>query len=261
MQINKIRAVYFSPNMNTKRIALNILLGLGLNETPIEQWDCTRMGARQIPHAFRQDDLVLAVAPTYGGRLPVVKPGLFSNIRGENTPTIFVIVYGNQGYGDALLEMQRTLEARDFQCFAAAAFVAEHSLSDVVGKGRPDQDDVMMARDFGAEVRQKLDAEDLSPIEVPGNYPYTDIKGFPYDGPVTDATCTRCMACYRWCPADAIPYYDPEHTDYEKCIRCRCCVRRCPIHARAIVDTAFVEKITEFDKAYGNTRFQPEFFV
>ena len=69
-------------------------------------------------------------------------------ITGHNTPAILVVVYGNQDYDDALLELKTTMESNGFQTVACIACIAEHSIMGVYAKGRPDSDDETILRFF-----------------------------------------------------------------------------------------------------------------
>ena len=67
---------------------------------------------------------LLVVMPVYGGRLPAIAVQRLREIRGNDSPAIAVVVYGNRAYDDALLELRDILTANGFKVVAAAAFIA-----------------------------------------------------------------------------------------------------------------------------------------
>ena len=74
--------------------------------------DLTRPENRKKEYQFTDRDLVLAGAPVYAGRLPRVPEELFTNLRGDHTPCVCMVSYGNRDYDDALLEEKELLESR-----------------------------------------------------------------------------------------------------------------------------------------------------
>ncbi len=64
-----------------------------------------------------------------------------SRPKGNQTPAIAVVTYGNRDYEDALLELQTILEQNGFVVIGAAALIAEHSIVHSVGHDRPDEAD------------------------------------------------------------------------------------------------------------------------
>lgn len=261
MDIHSLDVAFFSPTHSTKRMALNAVNGLNLVKVPTELIDISASAAREKKRVLRKDGLLLAATPTYGGRVPNVCPPVFTNFEGSGTPAILLVTYGVKGYGSTLHELNAILSERGFICIAAAAFVTEHTFSQVVGAGRPNAQDYQQAVLFGEQTREKLDRGDFSTPVLPGGEPYPYHPVFPYDGPVTDDTCTMCNACYRWCPADAIPSHAPNQTDFDKCIRCLSCIEHCPIGSREMLDPIFHEKVSAFEKLYANEPGELELFL
>lgn len=88
-----------------------------------EARDFTLPAAREEAYQFQEDDLVVLGTPVYAGRVPNVLLPFLKTVRGDHTPAIPVVVYGNRNFDDALAELRDILENQGFLCGAAAAFV------------------------------------------------------------------------------------------------------------------------------------------
>ena len=66
---------------------------------------------------------LLVVMPVYGGRLPAIAVQRLREIRGNDSPAIAVVVYGNRAYDDALLELRDVLTANGFCLFSLVSSV------------------------------------------------------------------------------------------------------------------------------------------
>lgn len=221
---NWITAV-FSPTGGTSKIATAIA--------------GVRMGARidlcspVEPQKIPAGAPLLAVVPVYGGRIPAIAAQRLRALQGSGNPAIAVVVYGNRAYDDALLELKNILTETGHQVIAAAAFIAEHSISRSIATGRPDAADLAQCVQFGAAVEAKLTSNQLSTVEVPGNAEYRPLPQMPVTPMVTDA-CGGCGMCARKCPTGAIPLQAPRSTDAARCILCMRCVAICPRKARLL---------------------------
>ena len=70
---------------------------------------------------------------SFGGRVPAVAVDRIKKLKGNNSNTILVAVYGNREYDDTLIELEDTLKKVQFHCVAAVAAIAEHSIMQLVG--------------------------------------------------------------------------------------------------------------------------------
>ena len=98
-------------------------------------------------HVFGPEDLVILGAPVYAGRLPQLEGGIFERLRGDGTPAVFNVSYGNRAFEDALLEEQDICQAHGFHGIAAGAWIAPHTFSGRIGAGRPDGADLEKVRE------------------------------------------------------------------------------------------------------------------
>lgn len=148
--------VFFSPTHTSAKIARAIGEGIGMGRR-IET-DLT-LDESDSPIEIN-DSLTVIAAPVYGGRVAPVALQRIKRLKGNNSPTIVVVVYGNRDYEDALLELRDTVASLGFTPLSAGAFIGEHSYSTAempVAAGRPDATDLQIARTFGADSLKKLE--------------------------------------------------------------------------------------------------------
>lgn len=266
MDIKKASAVYFSPTGTTGKAVKAIAEGTGL---PYEEIDLTTLKSRQnTSHSFKKNDLVVIGLPVYGGRLPMNLDDFFSVLKGKNTPAIALVMYGNREYEDALIELKIRLEERGFKVIAGAAFIGEHTFSKNVATGRPNAEDLGIAKEFGAKVIKEIDKAASGTLTVKGNYPFI-AQGFNPIQPryltkvasiITTEDCTRCGLCAENCPWGAIDKDDHAVIDSLKCMRCFRCIKLCPSLAKKVIDPKFYEFLAEFEKRLNAIRKEPELF-
>lgn len=257
----KLHTVYFSATNTTRQVVQAIAGGIG----SYTEHDLTMPPGRSQTLNFGENDLVIFGVPVYAGRVPAFLMDCFAGITGRRTPAVFVVVYGNRAYEDALLELKDTFEQKGFIGVAGGAFIGEHSYTDKVATGRPDEADLAMAKRLGADIKALLstasDMSSLSPLTVHGNAPYKAMVTRPPMKPDTDSNCTDCGLCARSCPTGAIDSHNFRDIDAAKCIKCCCCVKRCPVGAKSlnhrIINTIRQALIDNFSQV----RHEPELFV
>lgn len=234
MDIKQSHIVGFSPCGSTFRALRAIAAGF---PAPAREHSVTLPEDRTAQREFGFEDLVIIGFPVYGGRLPRVADEVFATLKGSRTPAILVAVYGNRDYEDALLEMQKCMEARGFMPFAAAAVIAEHVFQPQVGASRPDKEDKAGLEGFGRAAVASLAgiaSADAVCFTAPGEFPYRkEPLRLPF-APETLDNCIECGACIDACPSAAIPQGDPFTTIADRCMACVACVKVCPVEARVI---------------------------
>lgn len=257
----KVNLVYFSATGTTARVLNAIGAGLGGD---IREYDITHAYSRRQGIEFGAEDLVVVGVPVYGGRVPDFLTEYLTRVRGTQTPAALVVVYGNRDYDDALLELKDIMEAAGFIGIAAGAFIGEHSYTRLVATGRPDQQDLQVARDFGSRVVKILaNAKDTGrwpPLSVKGNFPYKE-RGAKHDAiPHISPDCIECGMCAESCPMQAISWTDFHDIDGAKCIKCCRCVKVCPVQAVSLEDER-VERVRQMlIKNHSQVRREPEMF-
>ena len=240
MKYQKAGLVYFSPTGTTRKILEGIAKGFNAEVSNII--DITNPVVRGSDSFLFEDDIVLIGAPVYSGRLPADAVSCFSKMKGNKIPAILVVVYGNREYEDALLELKDMAVKSGFVPIACGAFIGEHSFSCEefpVAAGRPDEDDLKKAENFGKEIAAKFagaeEPDSMNDFHVSGNEPYKERKKIPPMDfiEVTDK-CDDCGICAEVCPNGAINENDFRSSDIEKCIYCCACIKSCPTGARIL---------------------------
>ncbi|MDD3891205.1 MAG: EFR1 family ferrodoxin [Bacteroidales bacterium] len=260
MIIKKVTSVYFSPNGTTKEIVNKVAKGMGDYE--IQEIDLTSVESRNIKRNFEKDELLIFGLPVYSDRLPGLSNDIFENIKGNNTPAIAIVSYGNREYGDALLELKDNLIEADMRVISGAAIVAEHCLNKNIATSRPDERDDLKIADYANRIKEKIKniqtIETLEDIHVKGNYPYHPIKANQI--PTGDDKCIECGLCKTNCPVNAIRESNYRLTDSDLCIGCGSCINVCPTGARAIRNEGFIHFIKKLEEI-AKERKEIEFFI
>ncbi len=258
-----LKLLYFSATENTETICKEIAAGIKEN---FLEYDLTPKQAREKPYSFAANDLVIVGVPVYSGRIPEFLVEIFQRIKGQLTPAVFVVTYGNREYDDALLELKDIFEKNGFKGIAGAAFIGEHSYGREIAGERPDSSDLKIARELGIKVKEKLEAEEnlieLPSLEVKGEFPLKERSGrFKELGPKTTAACTECGICAENCPMAIISFENFRDVEPGKCIRCCSCIQKCPEDAKYFDDPGFNRIKQYLIDNYGDIRKEPEIFI
>jgi ferredoxin len=266
MNINCVKLIYFSPTRATRRVLEGIAEGGRFGS--VEHIDLTPAEAkiRELPEM--NDELAIIGSPVYAGRLPNDMISRFRRLKGNDTPAVIVVVYGNRAYEDALLELRDLAGESGFKPVAAGAFIGEHSYSTgaaPVAVGRPDVEDLIKAKEFGTMIHEKIRTigalDELSQLKVPGNFPYKEGSALANISPVTQETiCAKCEKCASVCPTAAIAVADTVVTDRSLCIRCCACVKSCSTGARVMEDPR-IRQLVEWLSQNCRERKEPEIFL
>jgi ferredoxin len=267
MGVNFLRIIYFSPTETTKKVLEGI--GKGIQSEIIERVDLTSPKAENQDFDESYDELTLIGAPVYGGRIPVDAKNRLNRLKANNSPAAVVVVYGNREYEDALLELRDIASEAGFKPIAGGAFIGEHSFANdetPIASGRPDPEDLNRAEEFGKQIRLKLEGnrkvEDLSIIQVPGNFPYKK-RGKRLDEispTVKEELCTKCGNCAMGCPTEAITLEAKIMIRQDACILCCACIKNCPTQA-ITMEHPKIKKAAEWLYTDYRERKEPEIYI
>jgi len=263
-----VKLAYFSPTGTTRQILKAISEGLGAAN--VENIDLTLPGPEAETPTKTRDELMLLGVPVYEGRIPKTAIPRLSQLKADKIPAVIVVVYGNRDFDDALLEFNDLAKEWGYLPIAGGAFIGEHSFANEnrpLGIGRPDADDLKAAREFGAQIRAKMNGLDsvneASLIKPPGNKPYREIDRSALEdrsAATKDEDCTLCGDCALLCPVGAITVEDIVKTDNMACILCNACVKNCPTGAR-VVDDPMINKIANWVSKNFQARSEPVTFL
>ena len=277
MEIKSVWAVYFSGTGTTEKVVTTLAKDLAQSLNASYQTFCFNLPqSREGELAFGPQDLVVFGVPVYAGRVPnLLLPYIQNKVKGQNTPAVPVVLYGNRNFDDGLMELRNVLFQNGFRPFAAGAFVGEHSFSKILGAGRPDSEDMALAAQLAEKAAQL--AKDMAqppeqPVAVEGCDPirpyYTPrdrhgepIKDFLKAKPVTDLTkCVHCGLCARICPMGSIDPNDVSNV-VGKCIKCCACVKKCPRGAKYFDHEGYLYHQHELEDQYAGRRAESKIFL
>lgn len=257
MEISKLNNIFFSPSGTTEKVSKMISeifsdnpKQINLLKTPI-----------LTENTFSENEVVVVSMPVFAGRIPQICVPQLKNLKGNGTPAIAVVVFGNRAYDDALLELCDILESCGFNTIGAAAFVAQHSIFNQVAHGRPDKNDIDKISKFAALCSDKLDRSNGSfqKLNVNGHRPYCKVSNIPLK-PEGNYKCIKCGACAKICPVGAIDVNSPINTNTKKCISCTACISVCPTGSRKFRGGKYILANKGF-VALNSKRVEPSWFI
>lgn len=228
----KVTAVYFSAT-GTNRTSVRTIAAT-LSEG-YQELDLTNYEPESEEITFDKDEILIIGAPVYKGRIYKGAAKKFCQLKGNYTPCVITVTYGNRHYDDALIELYDQMRNQGFYPIAAAALVGQHTYGDIQ-VGRPNREDQKEDIEFAHRIVEKLetlgtDFDKMAQLLLPGNRPYKDGGTGGGFRPLTSDHCTSCGLCVKRCPENAIAL-DCKTIDSQKCISCFRCIRYCPSKAK-----------------------------
>ena len=248
--VDSVQSLFFSPTGSTRRIVEAIAEGTGVPSlVPIS---VTTPQDRDSFSGQIAGDLLIVGVPVYTGRVPSFVLSPLSQVDGTGRWALPVAVCGNVRMGTCLAELCAVLKRQGFTIPAAGNFVAQHSFACEgfpIAKGRPDQDDLRQAVEFGHRVVGRIaeGAEDITCVYgrflyirmyVSGSTEATGFVSMPERHRPTIRVsehnadlCDDCGNCVEVCPTGSI---DPQSyfVEDETCIRCFACTAVCLSEAK-----------------------------
>ena len=272
--LKEINILYFSGTGTTRKVVLSLAKSLAVKiEEPVKcnNIDFSLPKARKQAPCFTEKDLVIAGIPVYAGRVPNVLLKYLNSVKGNGAQAVAVVLYGNRGFDDALIELTDILSDNGFKVIAAGAFIGEHAFSEILAKGRPDESDMKRVDDLAGDIYAKINRRtDFSKLLVSGQKPYRnyyqpkDRYSNPFDfrviTPQTNKdVCIDCKHCTEICPVGSISYGDTSVMN-GICIKCCACIKGCPVGAKYFDDENYLKHQHELEEIYAERR-EPKTFI
>lgn len=164
----KLYAMYFDPSGETKKVLDVLAEQMG----GAESVDFTAMDKRYDVYRCQRGDVCLIGVPAKNGRVPAEALGNLMKVKADHAAAILVVTYGQNGYGDALLELRKSMESCGFISVAAAAVMIG---KDSQGNDHPDADDRAQLQEMALKMKEKATwPRKWKDFFVPGRYPYRD---------------------------------------------------------------------------------------
>lgn len=251
--------IYFSPTGTSRTSVLTILEPLAKGQE-IEELDLTAYRDNYPETVFTKEDFVVFGAPVYGGRIPAVSRPRFDSVKGDKTPCIVTVTYGNRDYDDALLELCELVTANGFVVQGAAALIGQHTYGEIQ-VGRPNKGDAQENLEFAQrfmEQRAHCDMHTPPALSIKGDHPYKNGGHGGSFTPQPTGDCNQCQICAQECPVNAID--DKSIANGDTCISCFRCIHVCPLDARQMQDPAYTAFAAEFTERLKYPR-KNEYFI
>ena len=277
MKTKTVWAVYFSGTGTTRKVITHLSKSVAQGLGASWQEYCFNLPqARQKELIFNPEDLVVMGVPVYAGRVPnKLLPYIRDMIQGGDALAVPVVLYGNRNFDDALIELRNVMRDNSFHPITAGAFVGEHSFSQILGAGRPDNQDMSLVQELADKTIDKVKKLTATPVEVvavegcePIRPYYTPkdkhgepIKDFLKAKPVTVLDkCVKCGLCAHICPMGAIDPND-ESNVIGKCIKCCSCIKRCPTGAKYFDHESYLYHLHDLEDQYAGHRAESKIFL
>lgn len=262
MHVSSITLVTFSPTGTSRTIGTALATGLA-GSAMYQHIDITTHADEYL---LEHDALVIFVVPVYAGRVAPLARQRLEAIRGNNTPAVIVVVYGNRAFEDALIELRNICTASGFVPFAGAACIGEHSYSrpdKPIAEGRPDAKDLQLVRQFSSKIKEFILSYETSkwkPLVVPGNKEYRPgVSSVPFTPEVAEERCILCGECVEVCPAGVITIRNNNLVFDGQCTLCCGCIKKCPVQALCL-NAPRVKDVADMLYETCQLRKEPRFF-
>lgn len=235
-----VKAAFFSPTDGTRNAVA--MLAAKISDD-VEYVNLTTQEARAAEVTFAKDDLAIVAAPSYGGQIPMIE-GMFTNLKGDNTPCVVVCSFGNRAAENVYAQLAKIVSERGFIVVGAIGLVTPHVFSEKAGHSRPNVEDNQKMKEFADQLLAKLAAGEPAAIAIEGNTEINWEKKLSVAQKVYNAeNCVKCQECVKNCPMGAVNAETME-IDESKCISCQRCTFVCQFNGRTY-DTTPVRTFIE----------------
>ena len=273
----EIKSLFFSPTGTTRKTIHAFAEGFGGS---YREWDITLPKSRKmIQGGFEnnapqsEEELFLFAGPVYGGRSFKLLTNTIRKLSGNGRPAVILSMYGGRHYDMALADLYEAASAAGFCVIACGAFIGEHSFTGTIQTGRPNPEDLALARDFGKDVKERLSAAkaagEMLPAMLPEAVPQRPVDldaigmhreklgHLTPNRPAPDERCLRCGACAAVCPMGLIDYNDSRNIK-PGCLKCNTCVKTCPIGCMQFRQEDYKAVVRNCEETFGKEERSPQ---
>lgn len=252
--------VYFSPAGATRQVAEAIADETFRANCRVVKVDLSRQGAAdagQVQTRIGKGDILFLGSPVYANHpVPAVMDFLSGVTDNTGAYAAPFVTYGMVSSGVALHEMAKLMDQKGLIVLGGIKVTARHSMlwnvAEPLGKGRPDEQDMVEVGRFARKVVEKaagggpplpLDALNYQRAEVQEKAKGAGLHAMkplllPFD--VNAGLCTQCGLCVGSCPTANITVESgPVFAD--RCVLCFNCVRVCEPGAISSKVLPFIE--------------------
>ena len=261
----QLTSLLYSPTGATRKVVRAFAEGFGGTYT---ENDITLPKDREKPLADSGEGLFVLAGPVYGGRCFKMLTGAAAKLSGQGRPVVLIVTYGGRHYDRALADLYEAASEAGFQTVSCGAFIGEHSFSAKIQTGRPKEDDLQRAREYGAEVRRRLEEGSLTPMAAEA-IPQREVdvaaigshrkhlSSLTPNRPIPTDACRHCGTCAAACPLGLIDPADSNKIE-ERCIKCNACVKACPAGAMQFPQEGFKATAENCEQTFGTRPCSPE---
>ena len=107
--MSNVTKIYFSPSGTTKDVVDQLANTFGQDG---DSYDLLNFNSDK---ELGSDDIAIVGMPVFAGRIPKTARQRLAKFKGDNTPAIAVVNYGNAHVTDALLELLDILKENNFK--------------------------------------------------------------------------------------------------------------------------------------------------